>query len=384
MSNDSSGSAPAVAASSGNTNELGVVDPIRLPRFVRPGLSVGGATWARLPVLGRAFVVLAIVDVAARAMGLFGMSLSIDLAFPISLVTAFVPGTLLILLPAFLLLRRPDAARATPLVLRGAIVLALVALLTDPLSNLVFGLPDGNGFVAGYGIGIGRTILSAVGWLAIAVGLGAVTTGKPGPAIAGLSNLVFATLLAAALISLALTLVLAPPDLGDPTWNAVALTAQALFVVELGVLAYLARVIVRGTEDRRRPAVARALASSATVIGAAVTAVGALVAAMAFVQVVFALSGGLVGADVPWTWVAGWPVTAAIIVALALGLADNSVRLPGTQGAFAPVRDPGPDPVHWPAPGGEVPTFHPVQPPADPAPAKPSRRRKSKDKESRA
>ncbi len=379
MSNEPSASAAPTSAS-----ELGVVDPIRLPKFVRPGLSRSGATWDRLPLLGRVFVVLAVVDVAARALGLFGMGLHVDLAFPISLITAFIPQTLLILLPALLLLRRPDAATATPLVLRGAIVLALVALITEPISSLLFGLPGDSGFLVAYGVAIARTILSAVGWLAIAVGLGALTTGLPGPAIAGLSNLVFAALLAAAIVSLALVLVLAPPDLGEPSWNTLETLANALYVMEAGVLAYLARVIIRGTEDVRRPASARYLATGATVTGAAITAIVGAVGAVALVHIVFAIPGGPIWGEVALAWIAGWPVTAAILVALALGLADNSVRLPRSGGAFVPQADSAPAPVHWPAPGGDVPAYRPVEPAPTTAPARNPRRRKSKDKEPRA
>lgn len=386
MSNDSPGGASATTATTANgTTELGVVDPIRLPGFVRPGMSRGGATWQGLPTLGKAFVVLAVADIVARALGVFGRGLSIDPAVPISLVTAFVPRTLLILLPALLLLRRPDAGSATPLVLRGAVVLALVELLQDPLSSLAFGLPDGSGVVPGMGVGIGRTILASVGWLAIAVGLNAVTTGRPGAAIAGLANLVFGALFAAAIISLGLTLVLAPPDLGDPTWNAVTLVSNALFVVEAGVLAYLARVVVRGSEDARRPAFARALATTATVLGAAITAVVAVLSGIILVQIVFVIPPSFSLAEGAPGWLAGWPVTLALLVALALGLADNSVRLPRSGGGFAPGgADPEPEPVRWPDPGGEVPTFRPVAPNPDApdpdaapraAPARKSRRR---------
>jgi hypothetical protein len=386
MSNDPSGGASATTATTGTT-ELGVVDPIRLPGFVRPGVSRGGAAWQRLPMLGKAFVVLALADIATRALGVFGGALFLDPAVPISFVTAFVPRTLLILLPALLLLRRRDAASATPLVLRGAVILALVELLRDPLSSFAFGLPDGSGVVPGMGVGIGRTILSSVGWLAIAIGLNAVTTGRPGAAIAGLANLVFGALLAAALISLGLTLALAPPDLGEPTWNTVSMVSNALFVVEAGVLAYLARVVVRGSEDARRPAFARALASTATVLGAAITAVVAVLSGIILVQVVFAIPASFSLAEGAPGWLAGWPVTLALLVALALGLADNSVRLPASGGSLAPGgADPTPDPVRWPDPGGDVPTFRPVSPdPASPAadaspraaPARKSRRRKS-------
>ena len=369
------------AAPPTRTDGLGVVDPIRVPGVVRAPAAGVAAWYRRLPPLGQAFVVLAIVDIVARAVGLFGMSLFIDLAYPITIATSLLGQTLPILLPALLLARRPDAATATPLVLRGAIVIALVELLGDPLSGLVHGLPDGSGFVPGVGVAIAGTLLRAVGWLAIAVGLATITSSRPGPALAGLSNLMLAALLASAVTQLGLLLVLARPDLGDPAWNAATMLSNTMFVVESGVLAYLAWIVIRGANDERRPVVARYLAAGAFVVSGTIAAIGAVVSAVAIVQVVFVLTGGVIGGEVAWAWLTGWPTIAALLVALALGLADNSVRIPTSAGGgLGPtLATAEPDPVHWPAPGGEVPTYRPVPPPT-PEPTEKSRRGKSKER----
>lgn len=371
------------AAPPTRTDTLGVVDPMHVPGSVG-GMEVRAAdAWRRLPTLGKAFVVLAIVRVLAGALGVAGTSLFIDLSYPFTVVSGLLIATLPILLPAFLLMRRPDAAAAMPLVFRGAVVLALVAFLQQPVSAFAFGLPGGGGFVAGVSVGIARTLFSASGWLAIAVGLGAVTSSRPGPALAGLANLVLGALVAAAIVQLALLLVSGQPDLGDPTWNAMSMLGNAMFTVEAAVLAYLAFVLVRGTNDTRRPAAARYLATSAWVLAAALAAMSAVVGAVTVVQIVFALSRGAVGGEIALAWLGGWPVIAATLVALALGLADNSVRIPAADRAPRTPADPGPDPVHWPAPGGEVPTFRPIaaapSEPSGPAPGKKPRRRKPKE-----
>ena len=350
MSDETAGSAGPTSAPA----ELGVVDPIRLPDVVRSAQSGATAAWSRLPGLGKAFVVLAIVDVALRAVGFAGTSLFIDLGSPITIVAAVFAHTLPILLPALLLARRPDAATATPLVLRGVVVLALVELLHQPVSGLAFGVPDGSGFVAGIGIGIARSLVSAAGWLAIALGLAAVTSSRPGPALAGLSNLVLAALVGAAIVTLGVGLVVAPPDLGDPTWNSLSMVNNAMLSVEAAAIAYFAWIVVRGTSDARRPQAARYLATGALVVGAAFAAISAAIGALVIVQVVFALSTGPLGGEFGLLWIGTWPVTAAVLVALALGLADDSVRLPARDGGDVPPK--ATPEVRWPGPGGEIPS----------------------------
>ena len=310
------------------TNGLGVVDPIRVPGVVRAPLVRVADAYRGLPVIGKVFVVLALADIVMRALGLFGTSLFITLEAPITIVTSFLGQTLPILLPALLLARRPDAATAIPLVLRGAIVIALVELLGDPFSGLAYGLPDGSGFVAGAGVGIASTLLRAAGWLAIAVGLAAITSGRPSPTLAGLSNLVLAALLAAAITQLGLGLILARPDLGDPAWDAASMLGNAMFSVHSAVLAYLAWIVIRGTNDMRRPVAARYLATGAFVGGGAIAAIAAVEGAAAIVQVAFALPPGSILGEGLWAWLSGWPTVAAVMVALALGLADDSVRMP--------------------------------------------------------
>ena len=133
---------------------LGVVDPMRVP-----GGDRAREAWRGLPALGQAFVVLAAIEVVARALGLFGTRLFVDLADPLSVITAFVPHDALILLPAVIAWRRRDAVEATPLVIRGAILVALVELLDAPLrGRLLISLVNGpvamTSLVVAFGLGL--------------------------------------------------------------------------------------------------------------------------------------------------------------------------------------------------------------------------------------
>ena len=85
-----------------STNDLGVVDPIRIPGAARVR-----RLWARLPLLSRVFVALAAVDVVVRGLGLFGTSLFLEIDHRLTWLTAFLPHDALILLPAVIVARRP-------------------------------------------------------------------------------------------------------------------------------------------------------------------------------------------------------------------------------------------------------------------------------------
>src|SRR5262245_6464097 len=98
---------PAAASSS----DSGVVDPLRVT-----GAAWARHTWAGLPQLSRSFVALAAIDVVVRALGLFDTRLGFAVDNPLSWFSAFLPHDALILLPAILLARRPDALESTPLI----------------------------------------------------------------------------------------------------------------------------------------------------------------------------------------------------------------------------------------------------------------------------
>jgi len=336
------------------TGDLGVVDPIRVPGPILGASEMLLRAWNRLPNLGRLFVALTAADILARAVGLAGMSLGIELSYPVTLVSAFLPHDLLILLPAVLIARRHDAPAATPLVFRSAVLLSLVTLLTSPLSNAAAAGAGEAGFVMATSLAILATVLRAVGWLGLGNGLRDLAVAPPRPTIAGLANVVFVLLAASAIVALTLLVVLGPPDLGDPLWTTLSLLSNALVTVESIAFAYLARVIVRGTVDPRRPPLATYLASASMGVAAVAIGLSGIVGVAALVQLGFNLSSGSVGGLVNLGWVGTeFPLT-AFLIAFGLGLADTSDRGPVDDADARPADD-GPD---WPTMGASSPTHH--------------------------
>jgi hypothetical protein len=345
-----------VAHRGGMTSDTGVVDPIRLPGPILQARAWLLGAWDRLPTLGRLFVALTAADILGRTIGLPGMSLGIELSVPVTIVSAFVPHDLLILLPALLIARRHDAATATPLLFRAAVVLSLVQLLAGPVANAAAAGAGEAGFIMATLISIAATVMRTGAWLAMGISLAELAAGPPRPALAGLSNAIFVLLAASAAIGLILLIALGPPDLGDPLWTTLSLLSTALGTVEAIAFAYLARVVIRGATDTRRPPLATFIASAAMVVSAIVTGIGGVVALAALVQLGFDLSNGPIGAQVSLGWIeTGLPLT-AFLVSFGLGLGDTSPREVDSSEAEA---DPGDEGPGWPTPGSVVPGHDP-------------------------
>lgn len=348
------------AGSPPQASDLGVVDPIRVP-----GAGIAGGLWARLPLLGRVFVALALVDIVTRAFGIFGERLPIDAGVPFTVVTAFLPHDALILLPAVILARRPDAASATPVILRGAIVVALVELLRGPLTALPFGAERGDPFASWALLASLATLLFAAGWVALAVGLSRLTPPDARPSIAGFSNLAAGTLVAGAgawLLELFIGAI--PVDLGEPSWDSMFLLVSAVAPVQLVAWAVVARVAVRGIGDVRRPAAATVLAATAMTLAAIAAALVVVETVVLAAQYLGLLGTAMVAGTLSLGWFGGGFVPTALVVAFGLGLADTSVRIPMFGAAPAAPSGPDVEPVRWPAPGGDVPAFRDPPPPA--------------------
>jgi hypothetical protein len=307
------------AATTGSTTaDLGVVDPIRIP-----GAARAHGLWSGLPGLGQVFVALVAVDIVIRALGLFRTSLFIDLSAPLTWITAFLPHDALILLPAVILARRPTALAAVPLVLRGAVAVALVELLKDPIRGLLGGV-NGDNLVLLELVAMASAWAIALGWVAIGRGLQAFSPAKPWDSSALLANIVGGALALVA-IAAAGSWFVSDLDLGDQL-ETLLVKATGIVAALSGLgLAYLAWVIVRGTDDPARPAAATRLAS-VSVAGIALGTVLSLVA----------------GAGVIWlliffvAWVGGYT---GLVVAFGLGLADPS----GTIDRAVPTDDPAPE-----------------------------------------
>ncbi len=291
---------PKPAAS---TPDLGVIDPMR----ISDGAAARRA-WNDLPNVAQAFVVMAAVDVVVRALGLLDTHLGFYLDAPLTWFTAFFPHDALILLPALVLVRRPDALEATPLVARGAALIALVELLDGPLRGLVSGgridpilLPT---VVSILGI-----LLTAGGWWWIGQGLRWMNPVRPAESYAGLANLVGGGIAFVALVNLGVVLS-RPADVGNPFWTGLLQLDSALLVVPSLALAYLARVVVLGTGDPSRPRQATYLATASLTL----LAIGS-------VLLLAVGEGGL------WTvlgFVTGPVAMTGFVAAFGLGLADQS------------------------------------------------------------
>jgi hypothetical protein len=283
---------------------LGVVDPIRIP-----GAARARHLWASLPQLSRIFVVAAALDVIVRALGLLGTQLNLYLDSPLSWFTAFFPHDALILLPALILARRPDALEATPMVMRGSVLVALVTLLDGPLRGFVSGNPI-DPIVAPTVVSILGILLMAGGWWWMAQGVRVLNPVRPAESFAGLANLVGGGIAIAALANLAIALFGQPPDIGNPTWTSLLQLNSAMFAVQSLALASLARAVVVGTGDPTRPREATYLATAALTL----LAIGSLLQLVALPGAIF----------VALYWITGPVAMTAFLAAFPLGLTDPS------------------------------------------------------------
>lgn len=299
----------------------GAVDPVRIPPWLGEAAE---RAWLETPPLARLFIGLAFVDVVSRGLGILQPRYDVggDL---LALYAMLIPHDLWILLPAILVLRRPDAARATPLVLAGAVTIAILTLVERPLDNLFSG---GNGPPTMLlEVGLLQSIARFMAWLLLARGLVALNPRQPIASAAGLSNLVLVLGSVALVLDLGRSFATSA-DFGDPNLNGiVALSNLLAFVATAGWL-YLLWVIIRGIGDTRRPPLATTIAATgaavAALLGAATSFLGAIVsAANSPVQ----LGGGLALIDVSSaldivTMGIGYPL---VIVGFALGLGEPPV-----------------------------------------------------------
>jgi hypothetical protein len=288
-----------------STSDLGVVDPIRIPGGAR-----ARGLWSGLPLLGQVFVVLVVLDVIVRALGLFRTSLFIELSAPLTWVTAFLPHDALVLLPAAILYRRPSALVEFPLLIRGAITVALVELLKDPVRGLLASAGEGDDLLRLVLLGVVAAIATALGWATMGRGLQAITPSKAWDSSALLANLVGGALAIAAIAAAVSALLFGNLDLGDNLTNLVARVTGTVTALSALGMAYLAWVVARGTDDPARPVIATRLAT-ASFAGIAIGTFLSLVAGAGLFWILLLIicyAGGLTG----------------LVVSFALGLADPS------------------------------------------------------------
>jgi hypothetical protein len=303
---------------------LGVVDPLRIP-----GAAAARRAFLGLPPIARAFVALAGVDVVVRALGLFGTGLFLFLDNPLTWFSAFFPHDALILLPALVIARRPDAIEATPLVMRGAIAVALVELLNTPLRGMVSGNPL-DPIVTPTIVSIVAILFLAGGWYWLALGLRALNPVRPADSSAGLANLASGALVITALISFVTTLFGPAPDVGNPSWTALFQLNSAMLVVQSLAFAYLARVVILGTGDPARPTAATNLATGSLVlvaIGAILLVIGPLLIRVTGDNAIWVVLG----------WLTGPVAMTAFVASFGLGLAGASGTIEPAMHTEQPV-----------------------------------------------
>ncbi|HXG25497.1 MAG TPA: hypothetical protein VNL94_01405 [Candidatus Binatia bacterium] len=349
---------PLRAPGGGLDPGAGVVEPLRVP-----GADAATRAWAALPVLAQAFLVAALVDLLARVLGLFGLPPPIDIAEPISLL-GYLPHLALVLLPVAVLWRRPDAAQATPLVLWGAVALGLAELLTLPLTLLV---PLGADMTLWALVGVLGIAGGTAGYALLALGLADLTQSVPSQVQLGLSNVVLWVIAASAILTTLLGFVVTPVDLGDPGLNTRVQLVNAIGPLPILAAAYLARIVVRGTSDVRRPTAATTTATGAVLLKAFVHVASLVLALVVLIQLAFGLAPGQLGVGSSLVFgLLGGVADILLVAAFALGLADTSVRIPGAGEARHPTDEAvgGREPLRWPAPGGDVPVYRPIERPA--------------------
>ena len=310
----------------------GVVDRIRVPDWLRDAVT---EVWRETPPLVRLFVGLALLDILSRGIGFLQPRYDpgLDL-FGIYLM--FVPHDLWILLPAVLLLRRPDAARATPLVWWGAVVVAVATVAERPLESLFSG-PFGATPLSTE-IGILASIAFLVAWLLLARGLAALNPVAPTPQVAGFSNIVVGAGGVGVVVELARDLATGPVT-GDSGFDGLLALGNVVGIARTAAWLYLLWIAIRGVGDTRRPQVATLVAA----IGAALTGLFDAVTTITNTALVtFQTPGQIVGGS--------WDDLAYALALLSVGVGQGALAVAFGLGLAEP-----PMPYVPPAPVASLP-----------------------------
>ena len=308
---------PAPAAASGGG------DPIRLPVQVQAIAD----RFQALPLVSRLFIGLTVLDVIGRALGIISPEIYLSTDSPTTFVSAFLPREAFILLPALIVLRRGDAERATPLVVWGAIVVALRELLWSPTASLLNGLVAADPFPAlvwFYSVG---AIVLGLGWFVLGVGLTRLNPRDIRAPIAGLANVGLWLVVGSALFGLVATLIARPDLAGDPEHaGAVALQSIVVGLSMLGFASFV-RAVLRGLEDPARTLGVTRLAAIGVLLTAALGFATAILSAFVATGFPFTLQL-LTGLGPPLTLLSDVVGYTLVVVAFGLGFAAPLRPLP--------------------------------------------------------
>ena len=264
------------------------------------GTSVVDPIWAQLEAIAnrfrtwsgivQAFVGVTLLDIVGRALGVISPGLQLSGGSLVSWLNAFLPHDALILLPALIVIRRRDAETATPWIVRGAVVIALVELLLSPTLAIATNVLD-----LGQAIDVTRWLAfifagaRAIGWLAIGVGLMRLNPPDPNGATAGLANLGF-WLVAGAVLFDILTLIATPSNLNSGTiGGSFNLQAILFAALQLG-FGYAVRATLRGLEDSSRSLPATRIAAVGALLSASMAFFSAVLTTFAVAAFPFAIA----------------------------------------------------------------------------------------------
>lgn len=305
-------------------DDRGVVEPLRVPPTVARAWRRAVAWFTAQPPLVRLFVTLAALDVVVRWIGIVGPQVYLDPSAPLSILTSFLPHDLLILLPALIVSRRPNAAEAIPTLVDGAILVALAELIAHPSTGLA-------SEVGGIGpwaiVAVAVIVIGAVGWIAIGRGLANLNPLDPNPSTAGWANLAAFAIVAAVGAAAAAYLVGPGFDVGDAELNRLITLHAVVQLLAPLTLAYVGRAVIRGLDDRTRPEIALRLGASAMFLAAGLGLAVSLVGLLASIDIAFAQSVAQVAGWGALYWLATGGAISLLVVAFGLGLADTTAQV---------------------------------------------------------
>jgi hypothetical protein len=300
-------------------SDAGVVDPIRVPDSVQS--FVRGA-----PRIALVFIALAILDVVGRWLGALPQGLYLSIDHPESFLTAFLPHDALILLPAAIVLRRPDAETATPLVFRGAVLVALVELLGSPTRAYVSDVVSPADLTLLFWVADLGLVLYALGWLAVGRGLSTLNPATPPATVAGLANLA-ALLIGVTIVFGLIGIAFSTTNIANETGSGPSAINKVAGWFEVLAWAYLVRSVLRGLDDPSRSLTVTRLAAVGALLSASMTFFIAVLGLVAQLNIQIALQIGTVPGIL--AYVAGDSIgIGLIILAIALGFADPLRPMP--------------------------------------------------------
>jgi hypothetical protein len=293
-------------------SDAGVVDPIRLPepfeRLVR-----------RIPLLAWVFIGLTALDLLGRLIGVLSSDIYVSLDDPLSLLTWILPHDALILLPALVVIRRHDAATATPWVMGGAMVVALVELLRRPTESIFSGGIQTGSAESIVGFALVGPVATAVGWIVLGRGLSILNPREPAAQIRGLANVGAALVIVAAAVNW-FAFVVESSNLESLDLNGSLVVLDSVAAVSSLGWAYLVRAVLLGRDDPNRSILITRLAA----LGVLISAIAGLT-----VAVLTAVASANIQVVVNLEIVLGVPIVDAsalgvtmVVGAFGLGLAD--------------------------------------------------------------